>query len=761
MGERPVMSDDVPLMDDEFYEEIPFLEYTRRNAVWDVHASGPYVYIAVCAEDPSSASALLFRYDTRTGEKRMVLDTDKVAGIDLSTGIMPQSKFHTAIRTMKDGRLFMVTHNTASGFYHPTWAVHTLWHDPTGFNSRAFTYDPESDVATYLGTPVPNEDFYYGQIDREWNLYYAYGCRCGHIYVIDLDTMMTTEIATQPGAIGIVVDDDHMVYTSDRNQRIWRWDPVKKKSTMTGLRMPHGPYMKESTGSWVYGWKDKDGWIYGVPQGCNRICRFKPNEGIMEDLGNGWIENPESPGSERLFGVVRAPNGKIYYSVYGTARRYQGAGDQWMDGADVIELDPETKQKRYLGTFHVSDGTNAAIFGEAAVGADGRVYWGDGNHGRRGTVMWAFDPSKLPDEYTPTKSAPRVSLDVAPSESWTFARPEQPRRLYRFRPLLTRGKLIEFKTDTGFKRENVESVRLPEDAFPLWDNAVVALAAAPDGKLYGIAGRDTFKLFSVSPDDLTATVLGTVPSSDEMFNGSAIISTPKGMFYGGDNVNILPPDGQSRTFKAMKEDERAVALAYDAQSPCLYVLTEPANVLYVLSAESGEQLERFEIEGYVVSRWLAAPAGGGVYGFGNNASAYRVDADLKMRQLDSGVPTFKGTEFIAEVTSAAGDGDGKVWGGTREGYLFSIDPEDDRVVNRGKPGTYYLKGVTPLGDSIYSFGGGDFGATHLHRYREADGFEDLGMVTQKLVNAAVAGADGRLYAGEYSSASSIVRMSVE
>jgi len=754
------LSTSVPLIDDKFYEEISFLEYESWNAVWDIHASGPYVYIAVCAESPSAASVLLFRYDTRHGEKKMVLDADNVAGIDLSTGIMPQSKFHTAIRTMKDGRLFMVTHNTASGFYHPIWAVHSLWHDPTGFSSRAFIYDPESGTATYRGTPVPNEDFYYGQIDKEWNLYYAYGSRTGHIYVIDLDTMMTTEIGTQPGSIGIVVDDDHMVYTSDRKQRIWRWDPVKKKSTMTGLRMPHSPYMKESGGSWVYGWKDKDGWIYGVPQGCNRICRFKPNEGIMEDLGIGWVEDPESPGSERLFGVVRAPNGKIYYGCFGKGRRYEGSGDQRMDGADVIELDPETKRKRYLGTFHVSDGTNAAIFGEATVGADGRIYWGDGNHGGRATVMWAFDPGKLPDDYAPTKTATRVSLDVAPRESWTFPAPAQTRRLYRFHPLLTRGKLIEFKTDAGFNPENVESVRLPEDAFPLWDNAVVALTAAPDSKLCGIAGRDTFKLFSFAPQDLTITLLGTVPSREEMLNGAAIISTPKGIFYGGDDVNILAPDGERRTFKAMQQDERAVALAYDAQSPRLYVLTEPANVLYVLGAEDGEQLASFEIEGYVVSRWLAAPAGGGVYGFGNNASAYRIDADLKMRQLQCGIPTFKGTDFIAEVTAAAVAGDGKVWGGTREGYLFSIDPRDDKVVNHGKPGTYYLKGVTPLGDSIYSFGGGDFGATHLHRYREADGFEDLGLVTQKLINVAVAGADGRLYAGEYSSASGIVQISL-
>ena len=125
-------------MDDEFYEEVLFPGYEDWNASWDIHASGPYIYIPLCTELTSSATARLFRYDTRTGEKKMILDPDEAAGIDLCTGIMPQSKFHTGIRTMKDGRLFMVSHNTAAGRYHPVWALYNLWHDPTGFNSHAF-----------------------------------------------------------------------------------------------------------------------------------------------------------------------------------------------------------------------------------------------------------------------------------------------------------------------------------------------------------------------------------------------------------------------------------------------------------------------------------------------------------------------------------------------------------------------------------------------------------------------------------------------
>ena len=130
-----------------------------------------------------------------------------------------------------------------------------------------------------------------------------------------------------------------------------------------------------------------------------------------------------------------------------------------------------------------------------------------------------------------------------------------------------------------------------------------------------------------------------------------------------------------------------------------------------------------------------------------------------MKRLEDLIPAFKGREFMAEVTSVTVAEDGGIWGGTREGYLFSINPKDDKVINHGKPGTYYLKGVTVLGDGVYCFGGGNFGDTHLRRYSVKKGFEDMGLITRNLINTAVKGRDGKLYAGEYNAASSIIRYS--
>jgi outer membrane protein assembly factor BamB len=741
-------------MDPRLYKEVLFPGYEEWNAAWDLHASGSSVYIALCAEGIAAKSARLFRYDVRTGDKRMILDPDRAAGIRLESGAMPQSKFHTAIRTLRDGRLFMVTHNTAAGRFHPDWQLENMRHDPTGFSSRAFIYDPARDQVTYLGAPIPDEDIYYGRLDAELNLYYACGYSTRTLYQIDLSTGTAIECGDHPCWIAIVVDGDHIVYTSDARERIWRWDPFRKKSEMTGLRMPHGPYQKESEGSWVYGWKDPDGWIYAVPQYCNRICRFKPKEGLMQDLGNGWRENPERPGAEWIFAPVRARNGRIYYGVLG------GTPPYYEDGTEIIELDPETGKRRNLGTMRLSDGTLACVLGEGALGSDGRIYWGDGNHGGRGAMMWVFDPRNIPEDYRPAGSARRNPRyrDGIDSDSYRYPRREVAKpSLWRWTPLPGPFSKSEFSADASLRGGKVERIPLEECGFPMGENAVCGLVRSTDGSLYGIAGDERPTLFRLPRRALRAEALASIPGGKRIINGSVIASSEGSVFLAGKHVFRWTAGSGLSVFAPMEGENRPVALASDAAAARLYVLIEPANRLLVLESKTAAQLRAYEIPGYIASRWLVPAKGGGVFGFENNGTVYRIGPDGKRTRLADRVPATRGLEFICEVTSAAGAPDGRVWGGTREGYLFSIEADGSRVINHGKPGTYYLKGVAVVGDAVYCFGGGDFGDTHLHRFRIGGGFEDLGLMSRRLVSAAVPGEDGSVWAGEFSSASALLR----
>jgi len=748
----------VKVMDHSFYKEVLFPGYENLNAVWDVHASGPFVYIALCAEAPYSESAVLFRYDTRTGEKKMILNPDEAAGVDLNSGVLPQSKIHTAMRTMKDGRIFMVSHNTASGKYHPYWGLYNLWHDPTGFSSHAFIYDPKTDRVSYKGVPLPNVDFFYGQIDREWNLYYASDIRTRTLVVINLNDFSVTEIASQPSDIAIIVDDDHMVYTYDDKLRVWKWDPFKKETTMTNLRMPHSPLLPESKGMCTYSWKDDDGWIYALVQYNNRICRLKPNEGIMEDLGNPtpWKEDMDHYNPTRIFawGPVRAHNGKIYYGVINTNKPY-------LDGALVMELDPETKKKRNLGTMKLSDGTNAWLFGEGTLGSDGKIYWGDGNHERRSAMMWIFDPSKVPDDYEPKEETEKLNRTVPPYET-KVVEVESKSKLWRLRPQIRtfrKYKPLYNMWNDRLNEGKLDTISMMTSGYQLWNNGIFSLSEPYEEYIYGITGGEDYNLFRVSEKDFTIDKLGKIPAKEKIYNGNEVVAGKAGVFVIGDDLYRWNTKSGFTVFYDFEGEELPAALALDKKNPYLYVLTEPDNILLVLNTEDWSKVTSFQLNGPVQSRWLAPLKKGGVIGFEVNSVVYKIDNNLNLKKFEQRYPSLKGLEFISEVTSVTVDDKGKVWGGTREGYLFSVDAENEIVKNHGKPGPYYLKGVVAKGDKIYSMSGGDFGDTHLFVYSKNKGFEDIGIVTRKLANSAVKGDDGKIYIGEYSSASFILRFS--
>ena len=554
-----------------------------------------------------------------------------------------------------------------------------------------------------------------------------------------------------------------MVYTTDRQMRIWKWDPFRKRSTMTPLRMPGSPYQK--TPRWytvVYMWKDPDGWIYAVGQYADRMCRFKPNENIMEDLGNGLRDDPEFPGTELVFSPVRAPNGKLYYGAL-----QEAVGRGMFDGTEIVEFDTVTKVKRNLGTMVGSDGTNACSIGEGALGADGTIYWADGNHSQRPAMVWVFDPSKLPPDVEPTKRVPRKDRSGPPpgtplpvSDKLDIQIPAQRKKLYRFHPLLTQVKRsVAFETHSACAPAVVRSIPLIEQGLELFQNAVAGMAAARNGVIYGLAGRDSFTLFRLKPNQ-TVEILAAIPSAREIFNGNVLAVHDDTVFCVGDAVHRWTSARGLETFAEAGKGQRPVALAVDGPNGRLFALLEPANALLVLDLASGRELKRIELGGYVCSRWLKLTTNGCLYGCEVNAGIYKIDAGLNKVSLPGKLACLRGTEFVAECTALSDEVEGALWGGTREGYLFSIDITGNKAINHGKPGNWYLKGVTKLGGRVYGFSGGDFGDTHLHSFCPGEGFRDFGVVTHKLISAAVAGPDGLLCAGEYSSASDLLVLNV-
>jgi hypothetical protein len=292
---------------------------------------------------------------------------------------------------------------------------------------------------------------------------------------------------------------------------------------------------------------------------------------------------------------------------------------------------------------------------------------------------------------------------------------------------------------------------------PLWENAVIALSRPLRGFVHGLVGGPPYKLIRFNERSLTHEVMATLPDR-EVTAGGRLAVDGEYVWVAAEKVYRFSERSGLALFNDPGIGQRAAALVADTGARKIYVLVEPANRIDILGMGDGGVRRSIRLSGHVVSRWLAPARGGGVFVFGSNAMIWRCDARPEPLLLQATVPSFRGLELIAEVTSAAAAGDGRIWAGTREGYLFSIDPETNRLVNHGKPGTPYLMGVVPLEGAVYAFGGGDFGDTHLHRLTAAAGFVDLGRVTRRLVSAAVAGSEGVLLAGEFSSASSLLRI---
>lgn len=136
---------------------------------------------------------------------------------------------------------------------------------------------------------------------------------------------------------------------------------------------------------------------------------------------------------------------------------------------------------------------------------------------------------------------------------------------------------------------------------------------------------------------------------------------------------------------------------------------------------------------YLRRRDLVEDEKGHVYftGAGGHFFQYSPSTDA-LTQLPIQVPGLRARREwdMAEVFCAAPGG--PIWGGTTDGYLFKLLPDESRVINVGKPGLdRRIRGLVVTPDQrVYGVTGDFRDACHLFSYDPGQGhFEDLGMLT--------------------------------
>lgn len=112
--------DSLRVMNQETVKQFVYPSPSKYNAIWDsiLHPNGN-VYFALCTELTTSAYTKLVEYNVESHCVRDIFDAESM--ILPNERFIRDSKLHTSLSLMEDGRLIMATHTTDKSPEHPAW----------------------------------------------------------------------------------------------------------------------------------------------------------------------------------------------------------------------------------------------------------------------------------------------------------------------------------------------------------------------------------------------------------------------------------------------------------------------------------------------------------------------------------------------------------------------------------------------------------------------------------------------------------------
>jgi outer membrane protein assembly factor BamB len=293
----------------------------------------------------------------------------------------------------------------------------------------------------------------------------------------------------------------------------------------------------------------------------------------------------------------------------------------------------------------------------------------------------------------------------------------------------------------------------PVDLIPDGESGITSLSIAPNGDVYGATSGTRSHLFVMSPQHGYVFPIGVIPGATSVTH--AVVISEEGHAFigtapGGRLLEYTPEDFDVHHIEIGKTlpvtdrgtpvpGESIFALAIDRAANRIYGLTSPNAHVFSYSiatrtfldlgvvAKSTPWAEKSEHD-KTMSRMLAVDGQGNVFVTGEDGVFFEVDGKKQtLQKLAIHAPAVPGREPYTRVDAFLPEKSGAIYGGTSDGYLFRLNPENLTVTNLGKPlNQYRIAGLAwGANGKIYGVGGDELEMARLFSYDPADGSYEL------------------------------------
>jgi hypothetical protein len=331
----------------------------------------------------------------------------------------------------------------------------------------------------------------------------------------------------------------------------------------------------------------------------------------------------------------------------------------------------------------------------------------------------------------------------------------------------------------------------PHDIIPSDESAIRSLAVAPNGAIYGATSGKRSHLFVLYPVHGYVQPLGYLKDVTTVHHslvvsakGDVYIGTSAGVdnngegyagYAGGHLLKYTPRNDENKPIRVDAPLE-VTDLGIPIPGEGIYTLAQVGNRIFGLTYPNGHVFSyilesgKFELHGKVADKPMAGESfekeknisraiglsAYGVFYSGEDGFLYRFPNRLDLR-----VPAVPGREAYTRVDAWTSGGEGLLYGGTSDGYLFRLEVENMKLQNLGKPlNQYRIRGlVRAANGKLYGVGGDDDEMARLFSYDPTTGaYEMLGFIDVNRrpyyswhayrIDSMVVGLDGTIYIGQ-------------